>query len=30
MNIGQLAANLAEYEPLLANAVSQMVGIISD
>lgn len=30
MNIGQLAANLAEYEPLLANAVSQMVGYIQD
>ena len=30
MNIEQLAANLAEYDPLMANAVSQMVGYIQD
>ena len=30
MNIGQLAADLAEYDPLLANAVSRMVGYIQD
>lgn len=30
MNMGQPAADLAEHDPLPANAVSQMVGYIQE
>ena len=30
MNVEQLTASIAQRDPLLANAVSQMVGYIQD